>query len=332
MTQRTPATKARVPHSSQSHRDEWDVRRRVLVKFGLVLTLAFAAPAPAQQLIGYVSTKDADIAGASDVLDGHAVLSGSVAVTAKDHTAPITLGRGGNVQVCQTSILHLTESKAAPTDGQVSAPLLLSLDRGAIEVQMVATATDAVMTPDLRFAVRAGGPLDLRLRIARNGDTCVENRGPQAPTLAVSDPFGEALYELRPGQHVLFEHGSVHEVVDHETIPCGCPEPLGISVADALLATSLPGGRSPSAAEQHPFPAAISEGLAPAPEVPQAPPGQVHAQVTDTLSFNAKPDPQPANPAPPPPPAQSKPPSPPDASRDLAHAIGHFFRKLFGHA
>ena len=79
------------------------------------------------------------------------------------------------------------------------------------------------MTPDLRFTVRNAGPLDLRLRVARNGDTCVENRGPVAPTLAVSDPFGEAMYELAAGQHVLFEHGSLHEVVDHETSPCGCP-------------------------------------------------------------------------------------------------------------
>ncbi len=192
----------------------------------------------AQQLIGYVSTKDADVTGATDVMDGKAVLAGSVSVTAKDRTAEITLGRGGTVHVCQTSVLHVTESRAA----ELAAPLLFSLDRGAIEIQMMATASDAVMTPDLRFAVRGGGPLDLRMRIARNGDTCVENRGAAAPTLAVSDPFGEALYELEPGQHVLFEHGSLHEVVDHETSPCGCPD-SGMSVAEALLAPGVGAGR-----------------------------------------------------------------------------------------
>ncbi|GAC1426960.1 MAG: hypothetical protein NVSMB62_24620 [Acidobacteriaceae bacterium] len=221
-------------------------------------------------------------------MDGHAVLAGSVAVTAKDHTAPITLGRGGMLRVCQTSVLHLTESRAAPAAGQLAAPLLLSLDRGAIVVQMQATATDALMTPDLRFAVKSAGPLDLRLRVARNGDTCVENRGPGAPTLAVSDPFGGTSYELNSGQHVLFEHGSLHEVVDHEATPCGCPEP-GMSMADLLLAPGPGGGKSPSPAAakaeaQHPFPAAVSEGLAPAPEVPQAPAGEVHTQVSDTLT------------------------------------------------
>jgi hypothetical protein len=281
---------------------------------------------PAQQLIGYVSTKDAEVAGASDVMDGHAVLSGAVAVTAKDHTAPITLGRGGTVRVCQTSILHLTESRAAT----LAAPLLLSLDRGAIEVEMDANASDALMTPDLRFTVRTAGPLDLRLRIARNGDTCVENRGPGAPTIAVSDPFGEAMYELYPNQHVLFEHGSVHEIVDHETTACGCPDSVAMSLADALLAPGS-GTRTPaaSAAAEHPFPTAVSEGLAPAPEVPQAPPGVVHAQISDALAYNAQSAGEPAAPAGAPP--ASVPPAQQPAAQPhgVFHAIGHFFHKMF---
>ena len=267
----------------------------------------------AQQLIGYVATKDADVTGAKDVLDGRAVLMGSVSVTAKDHTAPIALGRGGTVRVCQTSVLHLTESRAVA----VAAPLLFSLDRGAIEIQTAATPTDAVMTPDLRFTARGGGPLDLRLRVAANGDTCVENRGVGAPLLTVSDPFGDATYELTAGQHVLFEHGSLHEVVDHETSPCGCPDEKGAPVADALLALT---------AAQHPFPVAISEGLAPEAEVPQAPPGEVHTQVSEALSYNAQASaqaeagtPSPVTPAAAPP------------ANDLAHLVGRFFRRIFRH-
>jgi hypothetical protein len=312
-----------------------------------VLACASVGTARAQQLIGYVSTKDADITGATDVMDGKAVLAGSVSVTAKDRTAEITLGRGGTVQVCQTSVLHVTESRAA----ELAAPLLFSLDRGSIEIQMVATASDAVMTPDLRFAVRGGGRLDLRMRIARNGDTCVENRGAGAPTLAVSDPFGEALYELEPGQHVLFEHGSLHEVVDHETTPCGCPD-SGMSVAEALLAPGIVPGRgekdapveaAAQASAAHPFPAAVSEGLAPAAEVPQAPAGEIHAQVSDALVYNAAANApaaanasatamgrasaadggEAASAAVPVAPARKKPP------KDLAHLVGRFFRRLF---
>jgi hypothetical protein len=300
---------------------------------GLACVLGFAVgTVRGQQLIGYVSTKDAEVAGATDVVGGKAVLAGSVSVTAKDHTAEIALGRGGTVNVCQTSVLHVTESRAA----ELAAPLLFSLDRGAIEIQMMATASDAVMTPDLRFAVRGGGRLDLRMRIARNGDTCVENRGAAAPTLAVSDPFGEALYELEPGQHVLFEHGSVHEVVDHETTPCGCPD-SGMSVAEALLAPGAVLGAgekgAPAAAKSdaaHPFPAAVSEGLAPEPEVPQAPPGVVHAQVSDTLVYNAPGGEQPSAPASAVPVVPAVAPAKAKPSKDLVHVVGRFFRRLFG--
>lgn len=339
-------------------------------RIALLVTITVCAlpwPTQAQRLIGYINTHDAEISGASDVLDGQAVLTGSVSITARDHTAPITLGRGGTARVCQTSVLHVTESREVA----LAAPLLFSLDRGAIEIQMNGTPSDAIMTPDLRFTVRNAGPLDLRLRVARNGDTCVDNRGAGAPTLAVFDPFGESMYELRAGQHVLFEHGSVHEVVDRETSPCGCPEPKGASVAGALLAAGPgadPGAKtltpiSPPAApiasaspvpEPHPFPTAISEGLAPAEEVPQVPPGERHVQVAETLSYNAPTtgalhDPdgensgapagvhagssapngvqtgrQPANVAAPAAPA----PAPP--AHDLAHGIGRFFRRLFG--
>jgi hypothetical protein len=264
------------------------------VRLALPLALACAAAASAQQLIGYVPKNDATVVGATDELDGREVLAGSVSVTAKDHTAPIALSRGGTVRVCQTSQLHITESRAM----EVAAPLLFSLDRGAIEIQTNGTPTDAIMTPDLRLTVRNAGPLDLRLRVARNGDTCVENRGVGAPTIAVSDPFGESMYELPPNQHVLFEHGSVKEVVDHETTPCGCPDEKGMTVADALIAANTTAkvspktgsggnGTQPPPAEAHPFPAAISEGLAPpetaapAPATPGPPP-----PLTDAFVYN----------------------------------------------
>jgi hypothetical protein len=278
----------------------------------LAMVCVLAGTMRAQQLIGYVATKDADVTGAKDTMEGRAVLAGSVSVTAKDRTAPIELARGGTVRVCQTSVLHISESR----EMMVAAPLLFSLDRGAIEIETAATPTDAVMTPDLRLTARSSGPLNLRLRVASNGDTCVENRGVGAPMLTVSDPFGDATYQLTAGQHVLFEHGSLHEVVDHETSPCGCPDEKGASVADALLAP---------AAAQHPFPVAISEGLAPAAEVPQAPPGEVHTQVSEALRYNAQDSAQ-AEAATP---LASPAPAPP--ANDLAHLVGRFFRKIWRH-
>ncbi len=330
-----------------------------------------AGSASAQQLIGYVKADDADVTGATDVLDGQAVLAGSVGVTAKDHTAVITLGRGGLARVCQTSALHMTQSKTNASTAPLpsagvsgTSPLLFSLDRGAVEIRMNGLANDAIMTPDLRMTVQANGPLDVRLRVARNGDTCVENRGGAAPALAVSDPFGTSMYELMAGQHVLFEHGDMHEVVDHETEPCGCPDEQGASVAEALLA---PGGqklgKAPTPAEVHPFPAAISEGLAPAASS-QAEADAAQPQVTAALRYDGADAanatsttgagagsagggaagqavpvavvPSSATQASlgslaPSAEAGSKPAKASQSpNRDLVHAIGHFFRYLFG--
>ncbi|WP_158943456.1 nuclease [Granulicella sp. S190] len=310
----------------------------------LILVFAIGCGgARAQQAIGSVGVQNANIAGALEVSNGRAILVGNTTVTARDRTAEIQLNRGGTVRVCATSGLHVTSGQG--TSG--SPPLTLALDRGAIEVQMPATTHDMVMTPDLRFTLHGDGPLDLQLRVTRNGDTCVENRGAQAPTLQIADQFGEATYELRPGQHVLFEHGSLKEVVDHETSSCGCPAEPAMTVADALLnggKTETPDDASKNAktaAELHPFPAAVSAGLAPV-AIPQAPVGDLHEQVSATLASGdgadslapaAASDAKPAAtssatqsaPPPTPPPAEPQ-------KRGFGHTLGRFFRKIFGGA
>ena len=299
--------------------------------------------AQAQQSIGTVGVQDATVAGALEVSNGRAILVGNTTVTARDRVAEIALNRGGMVKVCATSGLHLTAGRSAEGAGQGA--LMLALDRGAIEVQMAATTRDVVMTPDLRFTMRGDGPLDLQLRVTRNGDTCVENRGAQAPVLNVADQFGEAAYELRAGQHVLFEHGSLKEVVDHESSSCGCPPEQTMSVADALLHPVAPGDAATvekPAAEQHPFPAAVSAGLAPPSAVPQAPAGAAHTQVSAALSSGegtdsvAEPgtatEKAPAS-APAPSVAAATQVAAPQAEppkRDLVHSIGRFFKRIFG--
>jgi hypothetical protein len=304
-----------------------------------ILFAVLCGAAQAQQPIGNVAVQDATVAGELTVNNGRAVLVANTTVTAKDHTADVTLNRGGSIHVCATSGLHITAGKSATGP----APLMLSLDRGAIEVQMPATTSDVIMTPDLRFGIASNGPLDLMLRVTSNGDTCVENRGANAPILTGADQFGESSYNLRPGQHVLFEHGSLKEVVDNESSPCGCPPApaLGLSLADAALKA---GSTKQAVAAQHPFPAAVSNGLAPVAAVPQAPEGVVHAQVATTLNYDANgnnstaPQP-PSEPAEtnapttvqPSPPAAVEPPAPaPQHHSDVGHWIGHFFKRLFG--
>jgi hypothetical protein len=172
-----------------------------------------------------------------------------------------------------SSRANLSMPAAAPgVDPAATRPLLVALDRGAIEVATTTTPTDAILTPDMRLTPAAPGPLDLRLRVVDSGDTCIENRGAAAPALTIADSFGESSYVLHAGQHVLFEHGNLHQVVDNESSPCGCPPPP-----------------PPVAAETHPFPEAVSAGLVPTPATvpPPHPVSPAHAPVGVTLSFNS---------------------------------------------
>lgn len=318
---------------------------RLAAMFAIVVTFASAQQAPVPQPIGTVSVEDATVAGALVVANGRTSLEGGATVTAKDHTATVKLTRGGEVRVCSTSSLHLTEGKS--TSGP--RPLLLALDHGAVELQMPVTTSDVVMTPDLRIAMKASGPLDLRMRVTSSGDTCMENRGADAPALRITDSFGGAMYILIGGQHVLFEHASLKEVVDNETSPCGCPPPPVVSVADAGLSSltpAAPGSKvdSKTAAAQHPFPAAISDGLA-KPAVPQATPGVTHVQVATTLHYDGAADthPKPSSATPAESSTQGKqaasspdetataqaPPPPASKGKGFGHSIGHFFKRLF---
>jgi hypothetical protein len=284
--------------------------------------------------IGTVPTADAEVTApaALQTTGPRATLTGSATVTAKpNRNAAVSLARGGSVLVCQTTAVHISANSDA---------LLLALDRGAMEVHMKASAGDIVMTPDLRFTMAAPGPLDLRMRVTFNGDTCVENRGRKAPQLNISDAFGESAYLLKPGQHVMFEHGSLRAVMDRETTPCGCPppEPAGVPLAEALLRGG-PGTVTPAqAAAAHPFPTAQSDGLAtPAPATPETP-GERHVQVSGTLRFDpdapAKAaDAQPTAALPPtlsPAPAAVAQSAPqPQPSHNPFVAVGHFFKRLF---
>ena len=318
----------------------------------LLFLLAGLAAARAQQPIGTVGVQDATVAGALEITNGRALLVGSTTVTAHDRMAEVALHRGGTVRVCATSGLHVAEGRNTTAEGRGEQPLMLALDRGAVEVKMAATAQDVIMTPDLRFTMDHGGPLDLNLRVTKNGDTCVENRGTGAPLLHVADQFGEGTYELRAGQHVLFEHASLKEVVDHESSSCGCPPEPSMSIADALVkpatgaSSSVPPAKT--AAEQHPFPAAVSEGLAPPAAVPQAPAGVLHSGVSATLSSSGAPDstvepssssraadltsaggkPAPTTSAPAA--TVQNAPLEPAPRKGLFHKVGRFFRRIFG--
>lgn len=310
---------------------------------GSVLLPVAGLQAVAQQAVpamGTIATGDAKVAGGLEVSGAKAQLVSNASITAYDHTARVDLTRGGDVLVCSTSQFHLLRAGLGQS-------LLFGLDRGAIEIHGKTGQDDVILTPDLRFTLETGGTLNLGLRVTRNGDTCVDNAGANAPTMLLNDSFSAAVYRLTAGQHVMFEHGNLREVVDSESSPCGCPEPTPIPAsisADAASALS-PAQR---AALEHPFPAAASQDLAPtpAPTVTTPKDGEAHVQISSTLVYAPGQPPTANAPAGEMPVSQTgelpayasangkgsdqgPPPQTPPGPKGVFHAIGRFFHRIF---
>ena len=273
-----------------------------------------APSAHPQQTIGHINIADTtekiQVAGAITLSGESTLLGDGSTVTAGKVTLPIHLTRGGELDICATTELYLSQENSASNP---DSPLMLALDHGAIEAHYkIGKNSDVVLTPDLRILLSGPGQADVRIRVNPQGDTCVDNHGDNAPYVTVSEQIGTGVYRVQANQRVLFEHGSVRDVVDQETQPCGCPAaqptisvasagaPSGESVqpaakpgqavaTNAAAATSHPDGPSSTPADTA-FPWAQSEGLAapPAPPTkPVVPAGEIHNQVTTTLTYTA---------------------------------------------
>ncbi len=294
------------------------------------LVPAAAAQQPQQaQPIASVGTEGVTLSGSLEVSNGNAVIGNNGSITAGDKTANVTLARGGTLQLCSTTTVHLSRDRSI-ADAQSSA-LMISLDRGALEANYsTGKYSDVLMTPDFRILISGPGLTDLKIRVSPKGDTCLDNHGSEAPYVTVTSLLEGGLYRVQPNQRVLFEHGSLNDVVDNETEPCGCPS--------ATLEAAKPVGGPSSTPADTAFPLAQSEGLAPAPPpatTPAVPAGQAHAQVTVPLVYksDAPPPTPPANMTPEAAPATAAAPvTKPPAKKQggFFHGIGHFFSKLFG--
>jgi hypothetical protein len=171
---------------------------------------------------------------------------------------------------------------------------------------------DILLTPDFRILIGAPGVADVKVRLGQHGDTCVDNAGAKAPYVLVTSVFDGSDYRVQPGQHVMFENGNLHAVVDNEKEPCGCP---------------------PAAPKGNEFPLAQSEGLAP---TPKAVPGAANPNGTPTAieplvfkSTDAATQPT-GEAAPAASPAAQPAAKPTQKKPGFFSGIGKFFRRLFG--
>lgn len=265
--------------------------------------------APLQQAIGAIdiaaTREQIHVAGAVTLSGDSTLLGNGSTVTAGKVTLPIRLTRGGLLDLCATTELHLSQQNSA---ADPDSPLMMALDHGALEAHYkIGKNSDVVLTPDLRILLSGPGKADVRIRVNAQGDTCVDNRGKDAPYVTVSEQMGPGVYRVQANQRVLFEHGSVRDVVDHEAEPCGCPAatpPVSVASAGSSAAAAkraakpgqpvgtilTPLGGPSSTPADTAFPLAESEGLALPPVSPTATknmPGVVQSQITTTLSYVA---------------------------------------------
>jgi hypothetical protein len=312
-----------------------------------------AATSRAPISLATVEMKGVDLSGYTFVKDGRAIVGNNTSIGAGDSTADVALTRGGSLKVCASTKIHLSADTTTPGSG-----LMIALDRGALEAHYTpGQYSDVLLTPDLRILVSAPGQADLSIRVGNNGDTCIDNHGDRAPYVLASSLFGEGAYRVQPNQRVLFEHGSLEQVVDNEPEPCGCPPPVSVASTGTSGTNPAQPGQAvaPNAtAGANPFPLAESEGLRPPPALlttPAVPAGTPHVEVSAPLAYdanhpNAVPTAPPATGSgtaessePKPVPtsaihveaAQAPPaPAPKPKSGGFFASIGHFFRKLFG--
>ena len=260
------------------------------------------------------------VTGALQVSDGKAIISASGTVTSGATPTDVILPRRGTLRVCASTSVNLAADTSVPTEETPG--LMMALDHGAIEASYAAGRnSDVLLTPDFRILIGGPGAVDVKVRLGQHGDTCVDNPGVNAPYVLVSSVFDGGAYRVQPGQRVMFQHGSLKEVVDQEKEPCGCP------------AAPRPGTND--------FPLAESAGLAP--RAPPVKPSTAPAPSADQpalvapLAYDA---PKPAESAPAPPPPQPQPaaqvakagppPAPAKKHRGFFRSIGSFFRRVFG--
>ena len=285
-----------------------------LLPLAAPLLYAQSAPASSAGPIAIVSLDNknpdaaAKVTGALEVSQGKAVIVASGTVTSGSRTTEVVLPHRGVLRVCASTTVKLAADSSVPA-GETPG-LLMAMDHGAIEASFATGRNaDILLTPDFRILLGAHGAAEVKVRLGQHGDTCIDNSGANAPYVLVTSVFDGGDYRVQPGQRVMFEHGSLHEVVDNEKEPCGCPPPAK-------------GGNE--------FPLAQSEGLEPLPKpAPSAATqGPASSLAVEPLVYNSAGAPPAAEPAP----AANAAATPPPARKKsgFLSSVSRFFRRIFG--
>ncbi len=195
----------------------------------------------AQQNIGELYATDASVKGSVILAgSGTTVQSGSQ-IAAGAQTATLKLERGGQVLVCPGTKLSVTSS-------QSGRQFLFSLSTGNLELDYpIGAAADTLLTPDLQVLMPGPGKLHVAVRVASNGDTCVQSLASNGSALVVSETMGDASYQVKPNEAVTFGGGHLNNALPTHN-SCGCPAPPPIQVARATAPPPPPPAAAPAPA------------------------------------------------------------------------------------
>lgn len=179
-----------------------------------------AIPVLAQAPVGVLSSSDAKVSGSASVVPRGLLLSSGTEVAAQKSPADLHLARGGQLRICPGTIMTASASQ----DG---AELQISMGVGALEASYgLGPHGDTYFTPDLRITVSGPGDVDLQIAVDSKGNSCIDNRGVNAPYVVISQLLGDGLYRVQPTERVLAAGARVDRVQQTNML-CGCPIMLG---------------------------------------------------------------------------------------------------------
>ena len=219
-----------------------------------VLVLGMRCTAAAQQTLGELYATDARVKGSVILAgSGTSVLSGS-SIAAGAQNATLKLERGGSLLVCSGTNLSVNAS-------QNGRELMFSLNSGNLEMNYpLGAAADTLLTPDLRLLLPGPGTVHIAVKVSPQGDTCVQSLPWNVAAIVVSETMGDATYQVKPDEAVLFKGGHLSEAAATKQ-NCGCPLSQPIPPTQVAKAAPPPPPAEPKPTPPAPKPAPVDQNV-----------------------------------------------------------------------